>query len=729
MNVTERVVGLIDMDCFYAQVEQRDQPNLWGKPVIVVQHTRQGVQGGILAVSYEARSFGVKRGMPVVDAKKLCAELSVCHVPIGEHADKADIQKYRDASAEVFEVLNNYDATIIVEKASVDEAFLDLTAYVNNLVESSAYKDGSINEICEELKSSIGTTHVANGRDIKGKDEEDFVYDREENMKDWLSECRRSSTQLKLLIAARTIEDIRRQIQEKTQFFCSAGIANNKTVVPPQFVAEIFKTTPISDVRGFGGKLGRQIQDNLKIKMMGEILEVDRDLLQMRFPNCTDWLLRVALGFDDEPVKLRNESSSIAVSKNFPGRNAIRKTQELKHWVEGLTKELAKRLATDQIQISSYNPDVLLELLWKTIKPMNRAADEQNWQPSVYNISLSVSRFTAGTGNKSKMITEWVRQGKAQEEEMEVVVVENNCQPSSSTAAPVVSEVPEHVIPIIPQATTVEDDDLMIEDDFINVDGELISRKVFNELPDFIKKEYEHRIALAKAREVKKKEVVKEEVGKRGKKRPTVQEKPGNKAKRIDAFFKTAEQRGHVTPANCPIEFDPPEPLPHVLLPPQNKMTKPINWFVTWLPLLKFSQAVCVSLIIILLLEGREQWFFYQVVYIFAFLVLFFAIISLVLHYFDITESNGLPWHTIEMVSNLGCALASIGLAAVLLWDVWNMSSGRMENIKYHSRAPPFNIGLAAWTRRTSIVGGSLVIAAALFIVTYLKLAKTSSRR
>lgn len=104
------------MDCFYAQVEQRERPELWDTPVVVVQHAREGSPGGlvhcchmdvgygpvsilscfsILAVSYEARSFGVKRGMMIPEAKAKCPELNICFVPQGEHIDKADIQKYR----------------------------------------------------------------------------------------------------------------------------------------------------------------------------------------------------------------------------------------------------------------------------------------------------------------------------------------------------------------------------------------------------------------------------------------------------------------------------------------------------------------------------------------------------------------------------------------------------------------------------------------------------------
>ncbi|VDO34363.1 unnamed protein product [Onchocerca flexuosa] len=133
-----RIIALIDMDCFYVQVEQRLQPHLYGKPVAVVQHSSANNRGGgLLAVSYEARSFGIKRGMFGEQAKALCPDLTLCYVPIGEYIDKADITRYRDASAEVFKVLHEFDSRIIVERASVDEAYLDLSALVQNIFETT----------------------------------------------------------------------------------------------------------------------------------------------------------------------------------------------------------------------------------------------------------------------------------------------------------------------------------------------------------------------------------------------------------------------------------------------------------------------------------------------------------------------------------------------------------------------------------------------------------------
>uniref|UniRef100_A0A8B9ULW6 UmuC domain-containing protein n=2 Tax=Anatinae TaxID=2068716 RepID=A0A8B9ULW6_9AVES len=86
----ERVVALVDMDCFFMQVEQRFDPQLRGRPCAVVQYNKwQG--GGIIAVSYEARSFGVARGMWASEARALCPELLLARVP--EARGKADLSR------------------------------------------------------------------------------------------------------------------------------------------------------------------------------------------------------------------------------------------------------------------------------------------------------------------------------------------------------------------------------------------------------------------------------------------------------------------------------------------------------------------------------------------------------------------------------------------------------------------------------------------------------------
>ena len=103
----------VDMDAFYASVEQRDDPSLRGKPVAVGGASRRGV---VCAASYEARPFGVRSAMPMVRALRVCPQLVV--VP-------PRFERYGEVSEQVFEIFHGF--TPEVEGLSLDEAFLDVT--------------------------------------------------------------------------------------------------------------------------------------------------------------------------------------------------------------------------------------------------------------------------------------------------------------------------------------------------------------------------------------------------------------------------------------------------------------------------------------------------------------------------------------------------------------------------------------------------------------------------
>jgi DNA polymerase IV len=108
-----RKIVHIDMDAFYASVEQRDDPQLRGKPVIVAWHSRRSV---VCAASYEARQFGVRSAMPAVRAEQLCP--SAVFLP-------PDFVRYRAVSRQVHEVLKRH--TDLIEPLSLDEAYLDVS--------------------------------------------------------------------------------------------------------------------------------------------------------------------------------------------------------------------------------------------------------------------------------------------------------------------------------------------------------------------------------------------------------------------------------------------------------------------------------------------------------------------------------------------------------------------------------------------------------------------------
>lgn len=122
----DRVVLLVDMDCFFCQVEEKQNPEHRKKPLAVVQYNPwRG--GGIIAVNYAARAKGVTRHMRGDEARDLCPEIVLCQVP--NIREKADTSKYRDAGKEVANVLQRF--TQLLERASVDEAYLDITDTVN----------------------------------------------------------------------------------------------------------------------------------------------------------------------------------------------------------------------------------------------------------------------------------------------------------------------------------------------------------------------------------------------------------------------------------------------------------------------------------------------------------------------------------------------------------------------------------------------------------------------
>ena len=123
----------VDMDAFFASVEQRDNPELRGKPVAVGGSSGRGV---VAAASYEARKFGVRSAMPSMTAKRLCPDLIFC---------KGRFDAYREVSGQIRDIFHRY--TPHVEPLSLDEAYLDVTDDIRGI--------GSATRIAELIRAQI----------------------------------------------------------------------------------------------------------------------------------------------------------------------------------------------------------------------------------------------------------------------------------------------------------------------------------------------------------------------------------------------------------------------------------------------------------------------------------------------------------------------------------------------------------------------------------------------
>ncbi|XP_076375995.1 DNA polymerase eta isoform X2 [Megalopta genalis] len=306
---------------------------------------------GSWEVNYEAREYGVTRHMRGEEAKEKCPDLILASVPCLR--GKADTSRYRIAGRDVIDVMRKH--CTLIERASVDEAYLDITDIVE--------KNISTNPTPEALINRLSNTFVVGFSEV-GKNDEN---ERSSGLRSWISDIFEEFEDVqaqKLAVAGIIVEELRADILAKTGFKCSAGIAQNKilaklacglhkpnrqTILPPSTVSTLYSTLPVKKVRNLGGKFGDVIIESLNCNVMGDLLQYSLQYLQKRFDEKTGlWLYNIARGIDNEPVTVRLVSKSIGACKKFPGKQAITSLDVLTHWANELSAEVCERLEKDQ---------------------------------------------------------------------------------------------------------------------------------------------------------------------------------------------------------------------------------------------------------------------------------------------------------------------------------------------------------------------------------------------
>ena len=232
-----------------------------------------------------------------------------------------------------------------MERASIDEAYLDLTKLVEKRLASGA----------RVSPDQLPNTWLGG---VKAED-------REQTMVNWCQDARDGDgDDLRLAVGAVIMEEVRAEVFRRTEFRCSAGVAhcktlaklcaghnkpNKQTVLPDAQIPALFETLAVNKVRGLGGKLGDNIVQSLEVETMAQLAAVPRSTLEAKFEAKTAaWLQMLARGRDGEVVKERELPKSIGCGKNFRGKEKLETVSRVEEKLTNLVEELLERLEEDR---------------------------------------------------------------------------------------------------------------------------------------------------------------------------------------------------------------------------------------------------------------------------------------------------------------------------------------------------------------------------------------------
>jgi len=254
----------IDMDAFYASVEQRDRPELRGRPVAVGGSPES--RGVVAAASYEARRHGVRSAMPMSRAVRLCPDLAI--VP-------PNFAKYGSVSQQVFAILR--EVTSLVEPLSLDEAYLDVT-------ENTWGEPLGVN-VAKRLKAAIGETTG--------------------------------------LTASAGVAPNKFLAKIASGWRKPDGL----TVVAPDRIESFLQQLPVDALWGVGPVTAKRLRER-GIDRLVDVRSADADVLRATVGGMTEWLQRLALGEDDRPVEpnrpTKSSSSECTYSEDLTDLRRIR---------------------------------------------------------------------------------------------------------------------------------------------------------------------------------------------------------------------------------------------------------------------------------------------------------------------------------------------------------------------------------------------------------------------
>lgn len=379
-----RVVAHIDLDAFYAQCEMirlglpEDQPlavQQWCvqfHPLYSCLDANMSIRRqGLIAVNYPARASGIGRHCNIVEAKKLCPTLITQHVATWREGDdkwayrtdaerniatdKVSLDPYRMQSRKILALIRDSLPAKLqkVEKASVDEVFLDLSAHVHSIL-MERFPELSAPPPYDDPTENLPLPSLV-ALDWKADALVDLSEDQEALDPDW--------DDVAMLVGSEIVRDVRAAVREKLQFTCSAGIASNKllsklgsaykkpnaqTVVRNRAVGFFLHEFKFTKIRNLGGKLGDHVAEVFDTESLKELLPVTLDQLKAKLGDETGiWLHNTIRGIDYSEVNPRTQIKSMLSAKSF--RPTVTSTEQAKRWLRIFAGDIFSRLVEEGV--------------------------------------------------------------------------------------------------------------------------------------------------------------------------------------------------------------------------------------------------------------------------------------------------------------------------------------------------------------------------------------------
>ncbi|KAI6827107.1 DNA/RNA polymerase [Hortaea werneckii] len=371
-----RVIAHIDLDAFYAQCETVRLGLDPAKPLAVQQWQ------GLIAINYPARAYGLSRHVTITEAKEKCPELVCQHVATWKEGDtqwsysddafkeiatrKVSLDPYRTQSRRILAVIKEVLPKDLqrVEKASVDEVFLDLSAHVHHrLLEQFPELQGPppYDDPSEPLPRPPTTALDWSADALVDLPESES----EEDDPDW--------DDIALLTASQIVRDVRQQIYDRLHFTCSAGLARNKmlsklgsaykkpanqTVIRNRAIPHFLSTFKFTKIRNLGGKLGDDIVSRFQTEQISDLLPHSLETLKRHLGDDTgSWLHSTLRGEDMSEVNPRTQIKSMLSAKSF--RPSINDATTATKWLRIFVSDIFSRLVEEGVLENKRRPKTM----------------------------------------------------------------------------------------------------------------------------------------------------------------------------------------------------------------------------------------------------------------------------------------------------------------------------------------------------------------------------------